>query len=339
MGRFRMKWHIWAGLIGAVIVLVGVGLFFGLKKVNIGVTNATNTKQVKVGSITGQECETANRRPISVMLESDPEGRPLSGIGQADAVVEMPVTPNGMTRFMAVYQCQTPKEIGAIRSARQDFIALAAGFQSIYAHWGGEHGALEYLNQHVMDDINALLYDGTIFYRKSGIKAPHNGFTTIELLTEQARKDGYDLTKPFAGYPHTTTGPARTLSNVASTIDMGYPAPFQVAWNYDTKTNTYLRVRSGTPEIDHNTSKQVSATVVVVMHTTARILTQGDQYLVVPTTGTGTVDVYQNGTVTQGTWKKDATKLDSKLFIYDAQGKEMKFLPGQIWFEISAPLQ
>ena len=73
-------------------------------------------------------------RPASSELY-DPEARPLSGIGQADVIIEMPVTPNSVTRFMAVYQCQTPKEIGSVRSAREDFIPLAAGFNTIYAHW------------------------------------------------------------------------------------------------------------------------------------------------------------------------------------------------------------
>jgi hypothetical protein len=330
------KKYVWIGGVGVIIVIAVIGIF-SLKKVNIGVTNIINNQSPQVSSIAGLKCDNATRRPIAVMLESDIEGRPLSGIGQADAVVEMPVTPNGMTRFMAVYQCQTPKEIGAVRSAREDFIPLAAGFQSVYAHWGGEHGALEHLNQGVMDNINAMLYDGTIFYRKSGVKQPHNGFTTIALLTEQAQKDKYDLTKDFVGYPHTDMPPTRTLSNIANTIDLGYPPDFSVSWTYDSKTNTYLRTRSGTPEIDKNTGKQVSASVVVVMHTTAGIINK--DYNTVKTTGHGTADIYQNGTVTQGAWKKDVSHLDSKLFINDLQGHEIKFIPGQIWFEISAPLQ
>ena len=336
MKFLKLKWHVWAGLAAGAIIL-GVLVFFGLKKVNIGVINAISKKDPVVSSIAGLPCDNASRRPIAVMLESDPEGRPLSGIGQADAVVEMPVTPNGMTRFMAVYQCQTPKEIGAVRSAREDFIPLAAGFQSIYTHWGGEHGALERLNQGITDNINAMLHDGTVFYRKPGVKMPHNGFTTLALLTEQAKKDSYDLAKGFVGYPHTNTSPTRTLSNIANAIDMGYPPPFQVAWKYDTASNTYLRTRSGTPEIDKNNNQQGAAKVVVVVHTPSSILNK--DYITVQTTGQGAADVYQNGTIMSGTWKKDPARLDSKLFIYDAQGKEVKFLPGQIWFEISAPLQ
>ena len=333
MLNLPLKWHAWAVIISIVLILAGVGLFFGLKKVNIGVSRIIDKQEPNVSSIAGLECENYSRRPVAVMLASDVEARPLSGLGQADVVVEIPVTPNGMTRLMAVYQCQTPKEIGAVRSAREDFLPLAAGFQTIYAHWGGEHEALAKLDSHVIDNINAMLFDGTIFYRKSGVPRPHNGFTTLALLAEQSQKYGYDLTKDFSGYPHTDTGPARNLSNVANVINMDYQAPWDVSWKYDTKLNTYLRLRNGTPEIDKNTGQQVSATVVVVMHTSSSVLNK--DYVTVQTTGQGTADVYQNGTVMSGTWKKDPSRLDSKLMFLDSQGKEVKFLPGTIWIEIT----
>ena len=109
-------------------------------------------------SISGIQCENANRRPISIMLAADPETRPLSGISEADMVFEMPVTPNDITRFMAVFQCQNPAEIGSVRSARSDFIPLASGLGSIYAHWGGEKEALQKLNGHTIDNIYSIKY-------------------------------------------------------------------------------------------------------------------------------------------------------------------------------------
>jgi hypothetical protein len=268
------------------------------------------------------------------MLASDPEARPLSGIGAADLVVEMPVTPNGVTRFMGIYQCQTPKEIGSIRSAREDFIPLAAGFDTIYAHWGGEHGALAELDSHVMDNINALQFDGSIFYRKSGIKPPHNGFSNLDLLFKQAKIFFYSLTKDFSGYPHTDNMPTKNISNVATALTL-YTYPNNVSWAYDQKTNLYSRSRGGTPEIDKNTNQRVTASVIAVMNTTSHILYQGDQYIVVNTTGQGSAEIYQAGVKITGTWKKDPTKLDSKLYFYNSSGDEIKFIPGQIWIEVT----
>ncbi|HZZ99505.1 MAG TPA: DUF3048 domain-containing protein [Candidatus Paceibacterota bacterium] len=331
MNRLNKKYLIFGG-IGIVILVVAV--FFVVKGHNIVVGGTDlKTPTANVSSIAGLPCDNAGRRPVAVMLESDTEARPLSGIGQADAVVEMPVTPNGITRFMAIYQCQDPKEIGAIRSAREDFIPLAAGFKTIYAHWGGEHGALDELNSHIMDNINALEFDGTVFYRKTNIAPPHNGFTNLDRLFKQAKSFGYGLTDVFAGYSHSSDRPERNLSNIANSINIPYPSPENVTWTYVSKDNDYVRTRGGTAEIDKNTGQQVSASVVAVLDTTSHILHSGDQYIVVNTTGQGALHLYQNGIVIQGTWKKDPNSLNSKLFLYDGSGKEIKLVPGSIWFE------
>ncbi|HWA64635.1 MAG TPA: DUF3048 domain-containing protein [Candidatus Paceibacterota bacterium] len=320
-----------AGIVG--LVFLGVWLSRSIQLNIIG----HNVQSQPTSPIAGLPCDNAIQRPVAVMLASDPEARPLSGIGQADLVIEMPVTPDGITRFMTVFQCQTPKEIGSVRSAREDFIPLAAGFDSVYAHWGGEHGALDELNQHVIDNVNALYYDGTIFYRKPGIPAPHNGFTTLDLLRGQATKLGYDLTKNFSGYLHSTDAPVKNLSNVASSIAIpysGYSGLDNVDWMYNAANNAYLRSRGHASEIDKNTGQQVQASAVVLMHTDSHILREGDQYIVVRTTGSGPADIYQNGIVISGTWQKDAAALDSPLRFFDNQNKEIKFVPGSIWIEI-----
>src|SRR3990167_1280909 len=89
--------------------------------------------------LTGQKCENYNRRPLAVMLAVDSVARPLSSIYVADVVVEMPVVKDSINRFMGIYVCNKPEEIGSVRSARHDFIPLAAGFDAIYSHWGGSN--------------------------------------------------------------------------------------------------------------------------------------------------------------------------------------------------------
>ncbi|MEK9158303.1 MAG: DUF3048 domain-containing protein [Patescibacteria group bacterium] len=324
--------------VGAIIIVGGgVWILTSGHSFTIG-ASSQQIETKKEGSITGTVCDTANRRPVAVMMASDPEARPLSGIGEADLVVEMPVTPNGVTRFMAVFQCQTPKEIGSVRSAREDFIPLAGGFNTIYAHWGGEHGALDHLSQHVVDNVNALVYEGTTFLRKAGVKPPHNGFSTLDLLFSRAENLGYSLVENFIGYPHSDKVPAKNISNIATMINLNYPYPNNVSWAYNQAQNLYTRNRTGAPEIDRNTGKQVTASVVVVMHTTSRILYQGDQYIEVKTTGEGVADIYQGGVKISGTWKKDPARMNSKLYFYNLNGEEIKFMPGQIWIQISSPL-
>jgi len=127
--------------------------------------------------ISGIKCDGAKNRSFAVMMAGDLEAWPLSGISEADLVIEMPVVTGGITRYLAIFNCNEPQEIGSIRSARHDFIPLAMGFDAILAHWGGSHFALDKLNNKIMDNINALYLDGSVFYRKPGNRDCQNRMT------------------------------------------------------------------------------------------------------------------------------------------------------------------
>src|SRR3989338_4780200 len=322
-------------IIAGAVVLVLTIIFIVWWNKEIVINNGINVVD-KDGTfkspITGLNCPSADVRPISIMLASDIEARPLSGISQADMVFEMPVDPTGITRFMAIFQCEKPKEIGSVRSAREDFISLAAGMGTIFAHWGGELGALEKLDAHVIDNIDAMKYEGTVFYRKAGIRPPHNGFTNLDLLTKKAQDLKYDLKNSFPGYPHQEKEPKKNLSNLTDRISVNYPGTHAVYWTYDSETNLYSRYRNNSVEIDKDNSQTVKARVVVVMNTTSKFIKE--QYISVDVLGSGVAQVYQNGGVIIGKWNKDSARLDSKLYFYDDSGKEIEFAPGKIWVEI-----
>ncbi len=314
------------GAVAGLFVITFVVWFFQGRQISI----INGSDKTKVSPITSEPCEYADQRPIAVMIAADPVARPLSGIAQADLVFEMPVTPNGVTRMMAVFQCHRPAEIGSIRSARLDFIPLAASGGAILAHWGGEKEALQELNAHVIDNVDALKYEGTTYWRKSGIKPPHNGFTTIPKLMEKAAELHFPLTNTFSGYPHGQQE-RKNLAAFANSVAVNYPDPYNVAWTYDETSNRYTRSRAGTPELDVTTNGPVQAGVVILLETSSVFL--DDQYIAVTVAGQGQAHIYQNGTVTGAVWKRDAA-LGSKLSFSDNNGKEIPLAPGPVWIEI-----
>ncbi|OGN00954.1 MAG: hypothetical protein A3B91_00545 [Candidatus Yanofskybacteria bacterium RIFCSPHIGHO2_02_FULL_41_29] len=324
-------------IIGGAIAFIFIVAFFvwwqkggGIEINNNG--DSDTISNLPKSLITGLGCEGAENRPIAVMLASDPITRPLSGISQADIVFEMPVTPSGLTRIMAVYQCESPDEIGSVRSAREDFIPLAASLGTVFAHWGGETEALEKLDGHIIDNIDAMRYETVYFYRKSGIPQPHNGFTDFERL-EKATKDlKYDQKNTFTGYPRSNQDSPKNILNLADTISINYEPPFNISWLYKKDENTYARIRGGSPETDKNNGVQALASVVIVMKTTSRPISKDYQSVIA--IGKGNADIYQNGVRISGQWSKDPSRLDSKLFFYDTNGKEIEFTPGKIWVEI-----
>lgn len=300
--------------------------------VNSG-NNSDQVIQGNVSSLTGESCEKYNKRPVAIMMAADPSARPLTGISQADMIFEMPVTPGAIPRFMAVFQCGSPKEIGSIRSAREDFVPLAAGLGALYAHWGGERDALEKLNSKIIENIDALKYDGTVFYRKKGVKPPHNGFTTLDNIYGVSEKLNYSLENKFEGYPRDNKNEtSKSLSNISNVIDINYPEPYNVRWVYDSQTSSYKRYRGGEPEIDKEIGNQVSVPVVVVMETRSKDLNK--DYIAVETKGSGPVKIYQGGFYTSGTWKKNSDGISGKLYFYDDKNNEIKLRTGKIWIQI-----
>jgi hypothetical protein len=323
-------------IIVLILIIIGVFLFlqFGSRSINIG-GGAKSANKKGLNPITGLECDNYNRRPIAVMLAMDPVTRPLSGISDADLIIEMPVVTNSITRLMAVYVCESPEEIGSVRSARHDFIPLALGLDAIFAHWGGSHFALDKLDAGIIDNIDAMINPYNAYWQDWSKPMPHNGFTSMERLLDTAEKLGYRLENKFEGYLHEDSE-SKILSDGRLTI--GYPTHYKAFYEYSSKTNTYKRWREEKPEIDKNNNKQVEISVVIVMRAESRMIEMPD-YNDVDVEGEGEAIIYQNGEEIKGFWKKQGSYSKSKLQFLDSNGKEIKFTSGKIWIEIMEPYQ
>lgn len=328
-----------------VILILAAGLIFIFchKSQIIEIDNQVNKASIitnidtnKISPISGLACENYNRRSLAIVLSEDSATRPLSGISEADLVFEMPVITGGITRMVAVYVCNSPKEVGSLRSARHDFIPLAMGLDAILAHWGGSHFALDQLNSGVMDNIDALTNPYDAFYRKSGISQPHNGFTTIEKLFLSASKLGYRLENKFEGYLHIPEN--SNYRAMDKMLKINYTYPYNIEYKYDAGTNDYVRWRSGKPEIDKNINQQIKVKNIVVMRAISRQI-EGPYYNDLEIEGSGECQIFQNGIVIPCHWQKDKNNLTSKLYFFDKENNEIPFVSGQIWVEIVEPNQ
>jgi len=336
---FKLRKRSWLFLI---LLILAFGLIFiwqqASRTVEIGNQPASSLNQEELAGhspLSGLVCQHYQRRPMAVVLAEDPVTRPLAGLSQADLVLEIPVITNSITRIVALYLCQEPSEIGSLRSARHDFIPLALGFDAILVHWGGSHFALDRLDAGVMDNIDALVNPYNAFYQKQSIPQPHNGFTSMERLLNSAQKLGYRLENQFVGYPYTEDQSQKTSRRV---LRIGYSEPYNVSYQYEPTTNSYLRYRTNRKEIDKNNNQQIEAKNVVVMRVVSKQI-EGPDYNDLDLEGTGDCQVYQNGIVIDCTWQKSENKPTSKLKFLDGKGREIPFVPGQIWIEIVEPEQ
>jgi hypothetical protein len=306
-----------------------------------------------VSPFSGLACANWNRRPIAVMEAADLSVRPDSGFSDADLVLEMPAITASITRLMPVYVCNDPPEVGSIRSTRHDYIALAAGWNAILTHWGGSHFAADILDKGTLAKggaVDDLDLNGSMGhkapecgFRKEGIPAPDNGFAKFSTLLDCAQKAGYDMTDKFSGYPHQAEAPLDQRP-VGGHLRVGFAGPYAVDYDYDKATNTYLRSWNKVADLDANNQKRnAPKNVAVVIATSEQIEGQynnvqiGDPQF--DTVTEGDAYYYINGQEIKGRWKKDKSSWNTKLFMYDSNGQEVKFAPGQIWVEVLEPGQ
>ncbi len=286
-------------------------------------------------SLTGTACPYAERRPLAVMVSSDAIARPLSGIGYADIVVEMPVITGGITRLMALFQCGEASTIGSIRSARHDFIPLAQLFDAVYLHWGGSHFALDRLKGGVIDNLDALTNRYNVYYRSSRLYAPHNGFTTLDRAWQGVVKARYRQTSEFSGFPRFPELEMPTPSTTPANLVIAYPGSFRVSYAYMPETGRYIRSRAGKPEIDATTGKAIETDNVVVIRAESKQI-EG-QYNDINLEKGGEVVVYTAGNSAQGRWAFHHNPNHPSLELLDQAGNPLRLRPGTTWFQLVEP--
>jgi hypothetical protein len=258
---------------------------------------------------------------------------PQSGYNEADVVYEA-LAEGGITRTLAIFQSKTSNEIGPVRSARPYFIDWLSELKAIFVHVGGSIDAFDAISAYKVPDLNQFNY-GSYFWRSAARVAPHNVYTTTEKLTAAAKSAKYETTLPeikWYSFKKDLDPKERPISQKV-TVNFSYPM-FTVTWNYDSKTNDYLRAIAGVPAKDKNTGIQVRAKNVIVQYETVGYGTTraGEQKVDIGTITSGTGVLIQDGKAVNIKWQK--TSRENLTKITDESGNEIQLNPGQTWIEI-----
>ena len=203
------------------------------------------------------------------------------------------------------------------------------------------------------------------------MKYEDTGHITREGIEQAMEKYGYRTTGNFSGYPHQDEA-ALDARPQGGHLRLAFPNPYDVSYDYDRASNTYLRTWDDIPDTDKNNKARIAPKNIVVaiaeseqvkLATDYKARGVQDPWELVPeedrqgldyggvgrynniemgdpwfdTKDTGDAYFYMNGKETKGIWKKDKSKLESKLSFYGADGNEIRFVPGQIWVDIVEP--
>ena len=357
-----------------VILVVLVGYFAFVKKdarkpielnnKNQSPPNLVQTEPVNSGNVSplsGLPCENWNRRALGVMQPGDVTARPTAGFSEADMVLELPVITSSITRLMGVYICNTPTEVGSMRSARHDFIHIAKGLDVIFVPWGRSESHAEsdpvglargILDRNEIENINCngdagksanACTDNPCFRKDGMARGVDSGYGKPASMLACAKEFGYRMENKFVGYKHSSDAPLEERGK-GGHLRVAFAGPFAVEYDYDRETNTYLRTWGNVPDTDRNNKKRLAPkNVIVLIAQSEQIegqynnLQLGDPWY--DRTDSGDAFYYMNGKEMRGTWKKDKSKIDSKLFFFDESGNEVAFVPGQLWVSVLEPGQ
>jgi hypothetical protein len=288
---------------------------------------------------------TVNQRPVTgVMIENSTDARPQSGLDNAGVVFEA-IAEGGITRFLALFQDTEPDYIGPVRSVRPYYEQWALGFDAPLAHVGGSPEALANIKPWGIKDLDQF-YNSGAYQRVSKRYAPHNVYTSIAKLRAVETAKGFTGStftgfvrakkeNPYKAAAPTTKNTAAAKPDsrtVASSIDVAISSSlYNNHYDYDASTNSYKRFEGGQPHVVVDAAgaqKQITPKVVISLVMPYGIQSDG-KHSNYGTIGTGQMFVFQDGTVTPGTWSKAAN--NEQFQFVDNNGHPLLLNPGQTW--------
>jgi hypothetical protein len=282
--------------------------------------------------------DASQAHPLAIIVENQVDSRPQSGLSKASVVYEA-IAEGGITRFLAVFGENSADKVGPVRSVRTYFVDWAHGLSAFIAHVGGNMDALDKIQSEHSYDLDQFAYSSP-YWREyaAGLATEHTMYTSTTKLRDQATKNGYPTANNFTQYKYKDdpTGAAKDALPTSQKIkvNFGTDSEYNVVFDYDKTTNSYLRSQAGAPHIDRMTKTQLNPKNVVVM-TVKRVPTVtriNEKGYIMTTVGSGAAKIFIDGKEIDGTWKKDSTA--SRELFYDASGQEITFDRGQLWISI-----
>lgn len=261
-------------------------------------------------------------------------------------------------------------DVGPVRSARTYFLDVASEYSDypLYNHVGGANCSAATTGGPCTTNTKALAIEQIAKYGWNN-EGTHSDLSQFALSYKACRREP-DRTGDERATEHTMYCSSSELYNIAKTRgltnktvakktswDKDYRAwaftkedkstgsaasisfdfwsgykDYSVSWKYNPTNNNYVRNNGGSELIDFNTQSVITAKNIVVQLTKETRSVDEHGHNLYEMIGTGKGFLYQNGTQTPITWSK-ANRLSRTIF-KDTAGKEINFVPGNIWVEI-----
>jgi len=269
------------------------------------------------------------RPALAVKIDNYPQARPQSGLDQADMVFEEPVE-GGITRLVAVFQCNSPSLIGPVRSARAvDVQVLDQLSNPLFVHAGGIDPVLSLIdNANVIDD-NVFTH-ASLVQNPSGRYAPYDTYVAASAVWQLNKSN---TTPPAPLFTFSTTKPSGTP---VTSVHIPFSSTNDNHWKWNASTGKWQLSFGQTPATVANAGQIAASNIVIqTVHVTYGPWSENSEgALEVQSrmTGSGPLTVLRNGVAVTGTWHR--VSVNDPTILTDSNGSPIALEPGQTWVEI-----
>ncbi|MGH9303453.1 MAG: DUF3048 domain-containing protein [Acidimicrobiales bacterium] len=276
------------------------------------------------------------RPAIGIKIGNDPASRPQTGLLKADIVYDA-MAEGGITRYLAIFQCQQAAAMGPVRSVRwNDWHILASYGHPILAFSGGidEWDAAVASQKWLFDATGSSFPSASAYYRTSDRVAPWNYFTSTRALW--ALDPNHTAPPRQFSYSSRPPAPARKAASVTiANFDTDDSGAANLTWTWSPSAGVFLRSYGGIPDVDSSGTQLRAANVVIELVKTVRGPYPESEN--VPDTesitqGSGAALVLRDGRVERGTWH--CARYGDITQLLRANGKAMTLEPGNTWVEL-----
>ncbi|MDV6377734.1 DUF3048 domain-containing protein [Sporosarcina sp. GW1-11] len=323
-----MKWNSRKLLLTACIGLLCIS---GCSRSKEQLEETKTPSQNVLAPFTGEQItEGLQNRPIVATINNHPLARPQSGIAEADQVYEF-LAEGNVTRFAAIFQSEIPNQMGPIRSAREYFVDFADGMDAFFIAHGYSPDAKKLLDGGVVDHVNGMQYDGSLFERSSDRKAPHNSYISKEHIEEAFEKtNASEKISKTPTFSFLKPEESDKIGDIASSITVSYSSDprFISTYRYDEEKNRYYRSVNGIDTVDKLNERRVELSNVVVMEMDHQTVDQQGRLAINLQSG-GNAMLFHEGITREIEWENR-----DGFLIPIEQGVPVKLTVGRTWIHI-----
>lgn len=276
--------------------------------------------------------EELSKRPVAVSIDNHPDARWQAGLSQAEIIYELEVE-FPYTRYLCIFLAKEPKLVGPVRSARPYIIYYALENDGIFVHVGGSEDAFSEIRRLSAPDVDGLYSDAMWRYNTTGKFAPHNMYTTLKSIRDEAERVGYRAEGEFEGYKfnekdNNLSEKYDTLN--AKNVNITYNKSNTTSYTYNEENLVYLRFKDNEKHIDELNNEQLTAKNIIVIEADKSVLDNAGR-LYIETIGSGRGNYITNGETVEITWVKNSEKDRTRFYIND---EELSLNPGNTWIQV-----